>query len=146
MKISIWWQIEAWDLDQGLWSGPFDQRYLGCISWIVWIVMKISGYKYDVYNLYNVYYLFIMIFWYMLITFLCHGISIQCRDPEDPASLIDIFLFTNVFACFIEPFVPHLKLREGKRAGIELRSKSRNHVLEDGAVLKYGYTPSHHPF
>eukprot|EP00435_Cladocopium_sp_Y103_P044757 s2908_g12.t1 len=24
---------------------------------------------------------------------------------KDPASLIDIFLFTNVFACFIEPFV-----------------------------------------
>lgn len=24
---------------------------------------------------------------------------------QDPASLIDIFLFTNVFACFIEPFV-----------------------------------------
>lgn len=24
---------------------------------------------------------------------------------QDPASLIDIFLFTNVFSCFIEPFV-----------------------------------------
>ena len=48
--------------------------------------------------------------------------------PQDPASLIDIFLFTNVFACFIEPFVPWL----------------RNHALEYRGYRGYRWSRGLH--
>ena len=49
---------------------------------------------------------FLLVLSVLLFISLIHTlISVYGFTLEDPASLIDIFLFTNVFACFIEPFV-----------------------------------------